>query len=73
MSGCTRSSDTEKISGPEPPSPSSAYKDAVYAFHAFQKKSSKGIRTAKVDVYLVEWRLKVARQDYEARYGKPKR
>jgi len=41
--------------------------------HAFQKKSPKGIKTAKVDVELVRSRLKLAQQDYEARYGKPKR
>jgi phage-related protein len=49
------------------------FKEVVYVLHAFQKKSPKGIRTAQVDVDLVERRLKVAQQDYEARYGKPKR
>ena len=41
--------------------------------HTFQKKSPKGIRTARVDSNLVESRLKVAQQDHEAHYGKPKR
>jgi phage-related protein len=41
--------------------------------HAFQKKSPKGAKTAKLEVDLVERRLKVAQQDYEARYGKAKR
>jgi phage-related protein len=47
--------------------------EVVYVLHAFQKKSPRGLRTAQVDVDLVERRLKVAQQDYEARYGKPKR
>jgi phage-related protein len=42
----------------------------VYVLHAFQKKSPSGIRTARTDVELVARRLKAARQDYEARYGK---
>ena len=49
------------------------FKEVVYVLHAFQKKSPKGIKTAQVDVNLVERRLKLAQQDYEARYGKPKR
>lgn len=49
------------------------FKEVVYVLHAFQKKSPKGIKTAQVDVDLVERRLKVALQDYEDRYGKPKR
>ena len=49
------------------------FKEVVYVLHAFQKKSPKGIKTAQTDVDLVERRLKVAQQDYEARYGKAKR
>ena len=49
------------------------FKEVVYMLHAFQKKAPKGIKTAKVDVELVRSRLKLAQQDYEARYGKPKR
>lgn len=49
------------------------FREVVYVLHAFQKKSPKGIRTAQIDVDLVERRLKAAQQDYEARYGKPKR
>ncbi len=49
------------------------FKEVVYVLHAFQKKSPKAIRTAQVDVDLVERRLKVAQQDHEVRYGKPKR
>ena len=49
------------------------FKEVVYVLHAFQKKSPKGIKTAQVDVDLVERRLKAAQQDHEARYGKAKR
>ncbi len=49
------------------------FKEVVYVLHAFQKKSPKGIKTAQADVELIERRLKVAQQDYEARYGKQKR
>ncbi|MFI5020117.1 MAG: type II toxin-antitoxin system RelE/ParE family toxin [Alphaproteobacteria bacterium] len=49
------------------------FKEVVYVLHAFQKKSPKGIKTAQVDVDLVRRRLKLAQQDYEARYGKPTR
>ena len=46
------------------------FERAVYVLHAFQKKSPKGIKTAKPDVELISRRLRVASQDYEARYGK---
>ena len=49
------------------------FKEVVYVLHAFQKKSPKGIKTANVDVDLIERRLRVAQQDYEAHYGKAKR
>lgn len=49
------------------------FPEVVYALHAFQKKSPSGIRTAKRDVELVAQRLRVAQQDYEEHYGKPKR
>ncbi len=49
------------------------FTETVYVLHAFQKKSPKGIRTAQIDVDLVEQRLKVAQQHYEGRHGKPKR
>ena len=49
------------------------FREVAYVLHAFQKKSPKGIKTARVDIDLVERRLKVAQQDYEARYGTPKR
>jgi phage-related protein len=43
---------------------------AVYVLHAFQKKSPTGIRTARTDITLIGQRLKAAKGDYEARYGK---
>jgi phage-related protein len=42
---------------------------AIYALHSFQKKSPDGIRTARTDIELIHERLKLARSDYEARYG----
>ncbi len=49
------------------------FKEAVYVLHAFQKKSPKGIKTAQADIETIRRRLKLAQQDYEARYGKTKR
>jgi phage-related protein len=46
------------------------FASAVYVLHAFQKKSPKGIKTARTDIELVSRRLKTASEDYEARYGK---
>jgi phage-related protein len=46
------------------------FRKAIYVLHAFQKKSPSGIRTARLDIELVEERLKAAKRDYEARYGK---
>lgn len=46
------------------------FRKAIYVLHAFQKKSPSGIRTARKDVGLIGERLKAAKQDYEARYGK---
>ena len=43
---------------------------AVYVLHAFQKKSPSGVRTARTDIDLIEKRLKLAKTDYEERYGK---
>ena len=39
----------------------------VYVLHAFQKKSTLGIKTPLVDVRLISERLKRARSDYEGR------
>jgi phage-related protein len=49
------------------------FQDVVYVLHAFQKKSPNRIRTAQPDIDLVERRLKIAQQDYQARHGTPKR
>ena len=46
------------------------FREAVYVLHAFQKKSPSGIRTARIDIELIARRLRLAQQDYEARYGK---
>ena len=48
------------------------FREAVYALHAFQKKSPSGVRTARTDVKLIEKRLIAAREDYEKRYGEEK-
>ena len=49
------------------------FREVVYMLHAFQKKSPKGIRTARSDVELIERRLRVAQRDYEERYGQARR
>jgi len=46
------------------------FEGAVYVLHAFQKKSTTGIRTSKRDVDLIARRLNQARMDVEVRYGK---
>ena len=46
------------------------FRKAVYVLHAFQKKSPSGVRTARTDIKLIAERLKAAKEDYEARYGK---
>ena len=47
-----------------------SFREAIYVLHAFQKKSPKGTKTARTDVALIARRLKIAREDYEARHGK---
>jgi phage-related protein len=46
------------------------FSKAIYVLHAFHKKSPSGVRTAQRDVELIGERLKAAKRDYEARYGK---
>ena len=41
------------------------FKGVVYALHCFEKKSTKGIKTAKKDIDLVGQRLKEAQAEYE--------
>jgi len=48
------------------------FQGAGYVLHAFQKKSPHGIKTAQTGVELVGSRLRLAKLDYEARYGKKK-
>ena len=43
--------------------------EVIYVLHAFQKKSPQGVKTALLDVDLVERRLKLSQRDYEVRYG----
>ena len=49
------------------------FENAVYVLHAFQKKSTSGIKTARKDAELIGRRLNDARADYEVRYAKGKR
>jgi phage-related protein len=44
--------------------------EAVYALHAFQKKSTAGIATRKQDVDLIKQRLKQAEELHRQEYGK---
>jgi phage-related protein len=48
------------------------FREVIYVLHAFQKKSPRGVKTAQADIEMVERRLKLARMDYEARYGTEK-
>ena len=43
------------------------FAEVIYVLHAFQKKSTKGIATAATDVAMIKARLRLARDDYEAR------
>ena len=45
------------------------FEHALYVLHAFQKKSSKGRKTAQSDVELISKRLRLAKENYESRYG----
>ena len=45
------------------------FEQAIYVLHCFQKKSPSGIRTASTDVDLIHERVKLAKADYEVRYG----
>jgi phage-related protein len=45
------------------------FRHAVYVLHAFQKKSPRGIKTARTDIELIERRLRLAQEDYEAQHG----
>ena len=45
------------------------FKKAIYILHGFQKKSPSGKRTARTDIALIHDRLRLAKNDYEERYG----
>jgi phage-related protein len=49
------------------------FKGVVYALHAFQKKSKKGISTPKDEIDLVKKRIKAAEEHYKENYerGRP--
>jgi phage-related protein len=49
------------------------FEKAVYVLHAFKKKSTQGIRTAQVDIELIERRLHDAQEHYDANYRKESR
>ena len=46
------------------------FEEAVYVLHAFQKKSKKGISTAKSDIKLIEQRLTKAKDYHDKHYKK---
>jgi phage-related protein len=46
------------------------FEKAVYVLHAFQKKSTRGIRTGARDVEAVNKALKTAKAEYEQKYGR---
>jgi phage-related protein len=48
------------------------FKEAICVIHAFQKKSTQGIKTPEREIEIVSKRLKRAAADYEVRYGRKK-
>lgn len=44
------------------------FEEVVYVLHVFQKKSKRGIETAKQDIELIETQLKRAKEHYEQYY-----
>lgn len=43
------------------------FAEVIYVLHAFQKKSARGIATAGTDIAMIKARLRLAREDYQAR------
>jgi phage-related protein len=43
------------------------FAEVIYVLHAFQKKSTKGIQTAKADIAMIRARLRLAQDDHRAR------
>jgi phage-related protein len=48
------------------------FKAAIYVLHAFQKKSPKGIKTARTDIEMIKQRLRAAERDYRDRNERSK-
>ena len=46
------------------------YKDAIYVFHAFQKKSKQGIKTPKRHINMIHRRQKLAQEHHEQTHQK---
>jgi phage-related protein len=46
------------------------FANAVYVLHAFQKKSTRGVKTPTREIQLVKSRLKAAKEHYENRIEK---
>ena len=44
------------------------FAEVIYVLHAFQKKSTRGIKTAQADIALIGARLKLARADHARRF-----
>lgn len=47
------------------------FEGAVYALHAFQKKSKRGMKTPQTDMKLIRARLAAAREHYAKWRGQP--
>ncbi|MFH1441064.1 MAG: type II toxin-antitoxin system RelE/ParE family toxin [Candidatus Omnitrophota bacterium] len=45
------------------------FQKVVYVLHCFQKKSKHGIKTPKQEIELIKQRLKLAEDDYKAKFG----
>jgi phage-related protein len=43
------------------------FAEVIYVLHAFQKKSTRGIKTAKADIAMIKVRLKLAQTDHAER------
>lgn len=43
------------------------FAEVIYVLHAFQKKSTIGIKTAQADIAMIRARLRLAQNDYRAR------
>lgn len=45
------------------------FAEAIYVLHAFQKKSTSGIKTSQRDITRIKSRLRDAEEHYKATYG----